>query len=213
MNNRDPSWNQRLREDWTEYWSEVCSPAGPLRRRDPLQKWNREPVLWFRLNSDFRSEITRAGVYERRIRQRKTLPHMCRFTNLDFQWYSPVFVSRRAVLILLNLSQFLQRPPGIFAPVIWRHSALYYFKPEYYCRWPFQRRWPDAKHTLAAMNGIVLGAVDFKDIRHGQSPLTSASCWRWQTRLGFLSMPGILFTLSFLEFWKASEPPTQNHRA
>lgn len=35
------------------------------------------------------------------------------------------------------------------------------------------------------------------DTRHSQPPVTSASCWRWQTRLGFLSMPGILFSLSF----------------
>lgn len=76
-----------------------------------------------------------------------------------------------------------------------------------------QRQWPDVKHTFVRDEWHSFGAVDFKDIRHGQSPLTSASCCRWQTRLGFLSMPGILFTLSFLEFWKASEPPTQNHRA
>ena len=30
----------------------VCSPAGPLQRRDPLQKWNKEPALWFQSNSD-----------------------------------------------------------------------------------------------------------------------------------------------------------------
>lgn len=97
--------------------------------------------------------------------------------------------------------------------VTWHCSAPYYSNLEYYCHWPFQRRWPDVKPQVVCDEWHSFGVVDSKGIRHGQSPLTSASCWRWQTRLGFLSMPGILFTLSFLEFWKASEPPTQNRLA
>lgn len=73
-----------------------------------------------------------------------------------------MFVSIYAVLILLELSQFIYWPLGIFTPVIWRRSARYYFKLEYYCRWPFQRRWPDVKHTLSVMNGVVLERLILK---------------------------------------------------
>lgn len=110
-------------------------------------------------------------------------------------------------------SQFIYWPLGILTAVTWRRPALYYSNLECYCHWPFSEATTRRKAHVGCDEWHSFGMVDFKDIRHGQSPLTSASCWRWQTRLGFLSMPGILFTLSFLEFWKASEPPTQNRRA
>lgn len=98
------------------------------------------------------------------------------------------------------------------APAIWLCSVLYYSNIEYYWHWPFQRMtWHKSQVVCDEWHSF--GPLDSKGIRHGQSPLTSASCWRWQTRLRFLCMPGILFTLSFLEFWKACEPPTQNGRA
>lgn len=53
----------------------------------------------------------------------------------------------------------------------------------------------------------------------GRSRPASASCCRWQTRLGFLSVPGILRSQSFLEFWKGlwashpESPSIKTHKA
>lgn len=107
----------------------------------------------------------------------------------------------------------------LLTPVKWCGQMPNYSNPELIIVLLFRQLELFACNEWHCILVLFLFLFSLKDIRDGRSSLASASCCRWQTRLGFLSMPGILCSQSFLEFWKglwASHPESasiKTHKA
>lgn len=59
----DPSWNQRLWDGCTEYWSEVCSPAGPLQSEVKIlfRNWMRNWCFDYSQTQDWKISETKSN--------------------------------------------------------------------------------------------------------------------------------------------------------